>query len=274
MTALRTKDCQAGTKQKIRVVSSDRSKAKANSTPLKKTTESSAIKLKTTPRPSRTKEMANVSKSKSSNVKTTSGKPSSSSKRTMPRSSNSKNESKSSTSKAVSNQITKSKSATSSSRTKPSSLTSKTELKTHSRSSFNTTKKIPKSKKSTVIKKPKLNKAIKLVSMGLGSSSEVDMSGPAAQFVKELINSDSIVIFSKSYCPYCKMAKEVFDNLKQKYTTIELDNRDDADAIQSVLGEMTGARTVPRVFVKGECLGGGSDVKQLYDSGKLMAKLK
>ncbi|KAJ9593725.1 hypothetical protein L9F63_014698, partial [Diploptera punctata] len=109
--------------------------------------------------------------------------------------------------------------------------------------------------------------------MGLGSSSQVDMNGPAAQLVKELINSDGVVIFSKSYCPYCKMAKEVFDNLKQKYTAIELDNRDDGDAIQSVLGEMTGARSVPRVFVKGECLGGGTDVKKLYDSGKLVEKL-
>ena len=26
---------------------------------------------------------------------------------------------------------------------------------------------------------------------------------------------------------------------------------------------------VPRVFVKGECLGGGSDVKALYDKGEL-----
>ncbi|XP_069705713.1 uncharacterized protein [Periplaneta americana] len=100
------------------------------------------------------------------------------------------------------------------------------------------------------------------------------MNGPTAQLVKELINSDGVVIFSKSYCPYCKMAKEVFDNLKQKYTAIELDTRDDGDTIQSILGEITGARTVPRVFVRGECLGGGTDVKQLYDSGKLVAKLQ
>lgn len=36
------------------------------------------------------------------------------------------------------------------------------------------------------------------------------MSVQTQQFVKDLIASDVVVIFSKSYCPYCKMAKEVW----------------------------------------------------------------
>jgi glutaredoxin 3 len=65
----------------------------------------------------------------------------------------------------------------------------------------------------------------------------------------------------------------VFDSLNKAYTAIELDNREDAQDIQDVLGEMTGARTVPRVFLNGECLGGGTDVKKLYQSGELQKKL-
>ncbi|CAL7941167.1 unnamed protein product [Xylocopa violacea] len=87
--------------------------------------------------------------------------------------------------------------------------------------------------------------------------------------VQQLIASDTIVIFSKTRCPYCRMAKEVFDSLQKKYTAIELDERDDGDDIQSILGELTGARTVPRVFVKGVCLGGGTDVKKLYENGEI-----
>ncbi|XP_034950200.1 glutaredoxin-C4-like isoform X1 [Chelonus insularis] len=90
--------------------------------------------------------------------------------------------------------------------------------------------------------------------------------------VDQLINSDTVVIFSKTYCPYCKMAKEVFDKMAKKYTSIELDERDDGDEIQNILEEITGARTVPRVFVKGECLGGGTDVKKLYEAGDLAKK--
>ncbi|RZC34104.1 glutaredoxin-C4-like [Asbolus verrucosus] len=106
--------------------------------------------------------------------------------------------------------------------------------------------------------------------MGIFSSKlPIDMSSPKAQLVKDLIDSDTVVIFSKSYCPYCKLAKQVFDNITQKFTAIELDERDDCDEIQGILGEITGAKTVPRVFVKGQCLGGGSDVKALYEKGEL-----
>lgn len=41
------------------------------------------------------------------------------------------------------------------------------------------------------------------------SAEVVDMSSAKAQEVKDLIKSDTVVIFSKTYCPYCKMAKEV-----------------------------------------------------------------
>lgn len=57
--------------------------------------------------------------------------------------------------------------------------------------------------------------------------------------------------------------------MNKKYLAIELNERDDGDEIQSILGEMTGARTVPRVFVNGVCLGGGTDVKKLYENGEL-----
>ncbi|KAL0099603.1 hypothetical protein PUN28_019786 [Cardiocondyla obscurior] len=91
-------------------------------------------------------------------------------------------------------------------------------------------------------------------------------------FINDSIAKNAIVIFSKTYCPYCKMAKQVFDSLKKTYITVELDDREDAQEIQDVLGQLTGARTVPRVFVNGECLGGGTDVKKLYESGELEKK--
>lgn len=52
-----------------------------------------------------------------------------------------------------------------------------------------------------------------------------------------------------------------------------MDKKDDGEEYQKILEEITGARTVPRVFVNGECLGGGSDVKKMYDSGELAKKL-
>ncbi|XP_011301537.1 glutaredoxin-C4 isoform X2 [Fopius arisanus] len=99
------------------------------------------------------------------------------------------------------------------------------------------------------------------------------MSDAKKEWVAQTINSETVVIFSKSYCPYCKMAKDAFDKLKQKYNSIELDHRDDADEVQDILGEITGARSVPRVFVNGEFIGGGTDVKKMYETGELAKKL-
>ncbi|BES91896.1 Glutaredoxin [Nesidiocoris tenuis] len=126
----------------------------------------------------------------------------------------------------------------------------------------------PKKSKSVPARKP-VPKKLKSVTARKRSSVPVDMAGPAAKFVKDSIAKDTVVIFSKTYCPYCTMAKEVFQKLKKSFTAIELDKRDDGDQIQGVLGEMTGAKTVPRVFINGECVGGGTDVKALYESGKL-----
>ncbi|XP_065333470.1 glutaredoxin-2, mitochondrial-like isoform X2 [Cloeon dipterum] len=99
------------------------------------------------------------------------------------------------------------------------------------------------------------------------------MSGRIANMVREMIAKDDVVIFSKSYCPYCDMAKKVFDNMVVRYTVIELDKRSDGDQYQDVLKEMTGERSVPRVFVKGKCIGGGTDTKALHQSGQLQAML-
>ena len=63
-------------------------------------------------------------------------------------------------------------------------------------------------------------------------------------FVKEHIDSNFIVVFSMTFCPYCTMAKNALDAVNAEYAVIELEDRDDCDDIQDVLLEMTGARTV------------------------------
>ena len=72
-----------------------------------------------------------------------------------------------------------------------------------------------------------------------------------------------------TYCPYLKLTKEVINKIKEKYTVIELNQTDDGEQIQGILGEITGAKTVPRAFAKRNCIGGGSDVKALYEKGEL-----
>uniref|UniRef100_A0A8C5E2R5 Glutaredoxin-2, mitochondrial n=1 Tax=Gouania willdenowi TaxID=441366 RepID=A0A8C5E2R5_GOUWI len=79
-----------------------------------------------------------------------------------------------------------------------------------------------------------------------------------------------VVIFSKTTCPYCKMAKNVFNEIGANYKVVELDEHGDGRRMQEALAKITGARTVPRVFINGNCIGGGSDTKQLHQQGKLV----
>ncbi|KAL1548861.1 Glutaredoxin-C4 [Salvia divinorum] len=91
-------------------------------------------------------------------------------------------------------------------------------------------------------------------------------------FVKKTISSHSVVIFSKSYCPYCRRAKAVFKELKQEPHVVELDEREDGGKIQDALSKIVGRRTVPQVFINGKHLGGSDDTVEAYENGEL-AKL-
>ena len=96
----------------------------------------------------------------------------------------------------------------------------------------------------------------------------------AEKYVDTLIKSHKVTVFSKTYCPYCVKAKNVLAKYKiNDLMIVELDNRDDADDIQNYLLKLTGARTVPRVFINGKCIGGGDDTAKLDSHNKLKALL-
>ncbi|KAI9191767.1 hypothetical protein LWI28_013135 [Acer negundo] len=94
-------------------------------------------------------------------------------------------------------------------------------------------------------------------------------TNPETAFVKKTISSHKIVIFSKSYCPYCRKAKSVFKELNQVPHVVELDERENGWDIQDTLHEIVGRRTVPQVFIDGKHIGGSDDTVEAYESGKL-----
>lgn len=82
-----------------------------------------------------------------------------------------------------------------------------------------------------------------------------------------------VVVFSKSYCPYCKFTKNTLNGMKIDAKVIELDQVDGGDDIQRALMAISGQRTVPNVFVKGEHLGGNDDTQAAAKNGKLQKML-
>eukprot|EP00659_Diplonema_papillatum_P019901 gene19901-30610_t len=100
----------------------------------------------------------------------------------------------------------------------------------------------------------------------------------AAAQARALVSGDHskshVLIFSKSYCPYCTTAKQVFAKHGAKTSVIELDKMSDGAAIQDKLAKATGQRTVPNVIIGNTHVGGCDDTKKLDRSGKLAELLK
>lgn len=117
-------------------------------------------------------------------------------------------------------------------------------------------------------KKKKLYQVVLKIGI-FSSKTSPEIMEAAQKFVDEQLAVHKVVVFSKSYCPYCKMAKEALKEIKADYHLIEIENRSDCDAIQDVLSKMTGARSVPRVFINKKCIGGGSETKAMKQSGEL-----
>lgn len=59
-----------------------------------------------------------------------------------------------------------------------------------------------------------------------------------------------------------------------KVHIVELDTREDGDAIQAHMQHLTGARTVPRIFIDGVFLGGGDTAMSMEKSGALRQMLR
>lgn len=93
------------------------------------------------------------------------------------------------------------------------------------------------------------------------------------QAVEALIKKSSVVVFSKSYCPYCRSAKSLLTSKGVNFLAIELDKEADGQETQNILEQITGQRTVPNIFIQGKHVGGSSDLTALDKAGKLDAML-
>lgn len=88
---------------------------------------------------------------------------------------------------------------------------------------------------------------------------------------------ETVIIFSKSYCPHSRRAKGI---LLEKYIidpapfVVELDQHPIGAGIQAHLAKLTGRRTVPNVLINAVSIGGGDDVAGLDSRKELIDKIK
>ncbi|CAJ1943395.1 unnamed protein product [Cylindrotheca closterium] len=84
-----------------------------------------------------------------------------------------------------------------------------------------------------------------------------------ADFIHSTLDNagpNGVVLFSKSYCPFCSRVKKDLQSIGIVPVVVELDQREDGGEIQAALIEMTGQPTVPSTWACGRYIGDSDDL--------------
>ncbi|KAJ2491261.1 hypothetical protein IWW37_002428 [Coemansia sp. RSA 2050] len=109
---------------------------------------------------------------------------------------------------------------------------------------------------------------------------DTDISEPSAaeQRVRQLIQRNRVMVFSKTYCPYSSKAKRLLAKLKEQrgllFTVLEVDTETDPMEVKAALGKVSGRLTFPNIFVDGQGIGGSDDLQAKHASGELTELLR
>ena len=81
--------------------------------------------------------------------------------------------------------------------------------------------------------------------------------------IKSTVESNKVVVYSKSYCPFAGQTKTLLSSNGISAKIIELDQVGNGSDIQNTLKSMTGQSTVPNVWIAGKHVGGNDDTQKL-----------
>ncbi|ROT75942.1 hypothetical protein C7M84_005499 [Penaeus vannamei] len=98
----------------------------------------------------------------------------------------------------------------------------------------------------------------------------VTLSNGPSGTVEQHIKENKVMVFSKSYCPFCHKVKALFKQLNISYGVLELDLIENGAEVQAALEEKSGQRTVPNVYINGEHLGGADATIGAHSKGELL----
>lgn len=131
------------------------------------------------------------------------------------------------------------------------------------------------------------------------------IADPGEEMAREelqlILKKSPIIIFSKSYCPHSKRAKQLLLHMydikpapyvveldemtevvpRHKVASDEDDDDDDEEhqvtlgrKLQDLLASLTGRGTVPNIMINTKSIGGASEVVSMDQEGTLLAKIK
>ncbi|CAJ0942371.1 unnamed protein product, partial [Mesorhabditis belari] len=103
--------------------------------------------------------------------------------------------------------------------------------------------------------------------------SRVDEEG-----VRKAVDSQSVVMFTKSACSYCVKAKNLLNEQKVDYKEIDFDalkqqNPNEHQGLVNGLVYMTKITGVPQIFICGKFIGGFTELSELHEAKTLLEKI-
>ncbi len=106
-----------------------------------------------------------------------------------------------------------------------------------------------------------------------------ELDAEAEAFVSEVTAAEPVVLFALEWCEFCWSVRRLFAQLGITYRSVDLDSVEYQRAnrggkIRAVLAELTGAKTIPQIYVGGEHVGGCTELFDAFRDGSLQRRLE
>jgi cysteine synthase A len=107
---------------------------------------------------------------------------------------------------------------------------------------------------------------------------QVEIDADAARFFTKVISEEPVVLFALEWCEFCWSVRKLFARLNIAHRSVDLDSveyqTDDLGGrIRTVLAARTGAKTIPQIFIRGEHIGGCTELFDAWRDGSIQRRL-
>ncbi|RMD41730.1 hypothetical protein DV735_g3394, partial [Chaetothyriales sp. CBS 134920] len=115
-----------------------------------------------------------------------------------------------------------------------------------------------------------------LIAVAASSSDPAEIA--AREELQSILKKAPMIIFSKSYCPYSRRAKEIllhdYDIVPKPYVPPSSSPPTMGKKIQDLLKTLTGRATVPNIMIASQSLGGSDEIVELHNQGLLAERIR
>ena len=72
------------------------------------------------------------------------------------------------------------------------------------------------------------------------------------------------IVYSKNFCPYCDMAKQLLEEKGIAFTEININHAANPADVLSSIQKITNRKTFPQIVLQGLYIGGYTDLRDYY----------